>query len=114
MDRDFHTFQARFDAILPTLATKADMEALRADVARWTLATVIGLFVGFAGLFVAISNMLRPVIPATTPIVQSAVPETPGVPGTAASVRERPSERGQIAFIIINPAAEPRSAPSRK
>lgn len=68
MEDDWKTFAARVDAILPTLATKADMEALRADVARWTLATVIGLFVGFGGLFMAMSNILKPApAPAAQP-----------------------------------------------
>ncbi|MGB9988905.1 hypothetical protein [Pseudoduganella rhizocola] len=57
MDSDIPTRLAHIEAILPTLATKADIEALRADVARWTLATVIGLFIGFSGLFVAMGNL---------------------------------------------------------
>jgi len=64
MEDDWKEFAARIDAILPTLATKADVEALRADFARWTLATVIGLFIGFGGLFVGITNTLKPATPA--------------------------------------------------
>jgi hypothetical protein len=60
MEDDWKIFAARIEAIMPTLATRADMEALRADVARWTLATVIGLFIGFGGLFLAMSNSLKP------------------------------------------------------
>ena len=67
MENDWKEFAARIDAILPTLATKADVEALRADFARWTLATVIGLFIGFGGLFVGITNTLKP---ATPPVAQ--------------------------------------------
>lgn len=63
MEDDWKEFAARIDAILPTLATKADVEALRADFARWTLATVIGLFIGFGGLFVGITNTLKPAAP---------------------------------------------------
>jgi len=66
------------EAVLPTLATKADVAELRgelrsglaevrADIAesrvdgqRWIVATVIGLFIGFGGLFMAMSNALKP------------------------------------------------------
>ncbi|NHZ97486.1 hypothetical protein [Massilia sp. CCM 8734] len=48
-------------------ATKADIGELRADmhkatvdVQRWMIATFIGLFVGFGGLFLAMSNALKP------------------------------------------------------
>jgi hypothetical protein len=69
---------AKLEAIIPTLATKADMEALRADVARWTLATVIGLVVGFAGLFLVMGKLYGP--PASAPCVcASAAPAAPQV-----------------------------------
>jgi hypothetical protein len=79
MEDDWKIFAARMEAILPTLATKADMESLRADVARWTLATVIGLFIGFGGLFVAMSNILKPAAApppcnCSAPAVQAAAP----------------------------------------
>ncbi|WP_211450929.1 hypothetical protein [Collimonas antrihumi] len=68
------TLEARFDAVLPTLATRADIHATRADMQsimseihkvagethKWMLATVIGLFIGFGGLFLAMSNALKP------------------------------------------------------
>ena len=78
MEDDWKIFAARVDAVLPTLATKADVEALRAyiesiraDIARWTLATVIGLFIGFGGLFMAMSNALKPApsLPSQAPPV---------------------------------------------
>ena len=92
MENDWKIFAARVDAILPTLATKADlevlradMEAMRADVARWTLATVIGLFIGFGGLFLAMSNTLKPVaqpaLQAQQPIVVYVSPAPQAAPG---------------------------------
>lgn len=60
MENRLATLEARFDTVLPTLATKADIEGLRADVQKWMVATIIGLFVGFGGLFVAMTNILRP------------------------------------------------------
>lgn len=71
MDEDHNSRLVRVEAILPTLATKADMEALRADIARWTLATVIGLFIGFSGLIMAMGNLFwklppQPAVPTAS------------------------------------------------
>ena len=53
-------------AMLPTFASKADIADLRSDVhkgivetQRWMIATVIGLFIGFGGLFLAMTNALK-------------------------------------------------------
>lgn len=67
MEKDFVEFKARVEAILPTLATRADVEAMRADVTRWMLATVIGLFIGFSGLIVALTRG-----PASAPVAAAA------------------------------------------
>lgn len=67
------TLETRFDTLLPTLATRADMLVMRADMEsikseihrvagemhKWMLATVIGLFMGFGGLFLAMSTALK-------------------------------------------------------
>ena len=50
--------EAHYNAILPTLATKADIEALRAEIHKWLVGTLIGLFIGFAGLFIAMGQIL--------------------------------------------------------
>jgi hypothetical protein len=56
----------------------------RADILRWTIATVIGLFVGFGGLFLAMSNALKPgVSPASQPIIINV----PAPAGTAPGAR---------------------------
>lgn len=78
------------ETILPTLATKTDIAEVRAEIhkgivetQRWMIATIIGLFIGFGGLFLAMSNLLRPVAiswPATLAPPASA---GPAVPGTA-------------------------------
>ncbi|MBC5767301.1 hypothetical protein [Ramlibacter albus] len=96
MDRRMMTLEVKWDAILPTLATKSDLAELRTEIRevrtevhkeigevrtemqrefgavraeiqkginetqRWMIATVIGLFIGFAGLFLAMTNTLRP------------------------------------------------------
>lgn len=58
---------ATLEAIIPTLMTKADGESIKAeihkntiDIQRWMIATVIGLFLGFGGLFLAMSTALKP------------------------------------------------------
>ena len=65
--------ETRLDTILPTLATKADIADVRADIHhavgethKWMIATVVGLFLGFGGLFLAMSNALKP-SPAINP-----------------------------------------------
>jgi hypothetical protein len=76
MDDETRAFQARIEAILPTLTTKAEMEALRAEVLKianethkWMLASVIGMFIGFGGLFMAVKGDEKPVARTETPIV---------------------------------------------
>ena len=67
MDNErFAALEAHYNAILPTLATKADIEALRsemhkmsADTHKWMVASLIGLFIGFGGLGVMISQILK-------------------------------------------------------
>ena len=82
MESRLTTLEVRFDTVLPTLATKADIEGLRADVQKWMVATIIGLFVGFGGLFVAMTNILRPPV---MPVQQAQPPViiTVPVPGAA-------------------------------
>lgn len=83
--------EARLDTILPTLATKADIAEVRTDIQkgigethRWMIATVIGLFLGFGGLFLAMSNALKPpAVPAAqAPIVITLPP--PATPAAQA------------------------------
>lgn len=76
MDR-LTALEAKFDAVLPTLATRADIQSVKSEIHkasgethRWMLATVIGLFLGFGGLFLAMSNTLKPV---TQPSPQAPV-----------------------------------------
>lgn len=72
---DMETRVTQLEAVIPTLATKADLAQVEGkligvierginETQRWMLATVIGLFVGFGGLFLAMSNALKPA-PAT-------------------------------------------------
>jgi hypothetical protein len=70
---------AQVEAILPTLATKADIGEVRADLHKaiattnaWMIATVISLFLGFSGLFLAVNSASR--ASSTSPAASSAIP----------------------------------------
>jgi hypothetical protein len=68
MDNErFSALEAHYNAILPTLATKADIEMLRAemqkmsaDTHKWMVASLIGLFIGFGGLGITLVQILQP------------------------------------------------------
>ncbi|PSD33785.1 hypothetical protein C7E17_00155 [Stenotrophomonas maltophilia] len=77
---------SKLEAILPTLATKADVESVRGDlhrmdasIVRWMIATVIALFLGFAGLFFTMSSTINGALERATkpPSVESGRPEIP-------------------------------------
>jgi hypothetical protein len=60
MDSEFSALKAHIDAIVPTLATKADIEILRAEMHkmsaegfRWMVASMVAMFIGFGGLYFA-------------------------------------------------------------
>jgi len=81
MDSERQTaLEARFDTILPTLATKSDIEALRAEMHkmsaegyRWMVASMIGMFLGFGGLYFAANNTPRP--PPAQPAQPAQAPQ---------------------------------------
>ena len=73
MDARLTALETRFDTVLPTLATRADVAEVRGDIQRginethkWMIATVVGLFLGFGGLFLAMSNALKPTAQTTS------------------------------------------------
>ena len=84
------------ETLLPTLMTKTDgaelrveMQKIAGETHKWMLATVIGLFLGFGGLFLAMSTALKPPAPQATqqaPIIinvpgaQPAPPQAPTKP----------------------------------
>ncbi|WP_348695915.1 hypothetical protein [Duganella fentianensis] len=67
-DSEFYALKAHYEAIVPTLATKADIEKLRvemlhmvAETHKWMVASMIGLFIGFGGLGIAMGQILKPI-----------------------------------------------------
>ncbi|MYN44456.1 hypothetical protein GTP23_05130 [Pseudoduganella sp. FT93W] len=77
-DSEFYALKAHYDAIVPTLATKADIEKLRAEmlhtvaeIHKWMVASMIGLFIGFGGLGIAMGQILKPIAAAA----QAAPPQ---------------------------------------
>ena len=67
MEHRMTALETRLDTILPTLATKADIHHAVGETHKWMIATVIGLFLGFGGLFLAMSNALKPSPAVTQP-----------------------------------------------
>ena len=64
---------------------RADMHKNSVDIQRWMIATVIGLFLGFGGLFLAMSNALKqpPASPVATPVPTQQQPIIINVPSAA-------------------------------
>jgi hypothetical protein len=70
LDRRLTVLETRFDTIVPTLATKADLSDLKAelkahifgvkaDLAKWLATLAITMVLGFAGMLVTMFNLLR-------------------------------------------------------
>ncbi|HZV66258.1 MAG TPA: hypothetical protein VFG03_15230 [Telluria sp.] len=95
MDRRLTVLETRFDTILPTLATKADLAELGAEFAslradyksdfgnfradiqnviisthRWLIGTIIVLLLGFGGMILTMANALKQM---RQPIAQAAI-----------------------------------------
>lgn len=86
MENRITALEVRLDTILPTLATKADIESVRADLEsvkaqiqaqieksasethKWMLGTVIGLFIGFGGLFLATGKAAKAPVSSAQPL----------------------------------------------
>jgi hypothetical protein len=71
LDRRLTILETRFDTILPTLATKADLAELKVGfkddlhneinkLSRWLLGLTISMLFGFAGMIITMINLLRP------------------------------------------------------
>lgn len=88
MDSEVSALKAHIDAIVPTLATKADIEVLRAEMHkmsaegyRWMMASMVGMFIGFGGLYFAANRSFeaRPAPQAAPQAAPSAVVTQPPV-----------------------------------
>lgn len=84
--------ETRFDTVLPTLATKADLaelrtellvklEALRADLIKWMAATLITIMLSFVGLFVVLTRTISAM--PTVPHAASSSMAKADLPGLA-------------------------------
>lgn len=102
MDSEFSALKAHIDAIVPTLATKADIEILRAEMHkmsaegfRWMVASMVAMFIGFGGLYFAASRSMdertHPV-----PVQLQAPPQAP-------SASAAPAQTLQPIVIYLSP-----------
>jgi hypothetical protein len=104
MDNEVSALKAHIDAIVPTLATKADIEILRAEMHkmsaegyRWMVASMIGMFLGFGWLYFAANNATRSP-PQPTPVVVQAPP----------AQTLQPAQSNQPIVIYLSPPAQPK------
>jgi len=72
--------ETRWEDVVPTLATKADLGKLEASITRWMLTTTIALMVGFGGMFFALQRNLDH---ALTRIERLYLPTQTAVPAPA-------------------------------
>lgn len=81
---------AKLEAIIPTLATKADVEKASHDVTKW----VVGTMVGGVGLFIVIMTfVLNNAVPkAAPPPAPAPAPIVIQVPAASAPAAPPPAE----------------------
>lgn len=71
MNERLATLEARFDAVLPTLATKADLQGAVNDLVKWIVVTAVGL--GVAGITVMTFVLNNAVPKAPAPVAQAPI-----------------------------------------
>lgn len=66
LDHRLTVLETRSDTVLPTLATKADLADLKAELraefaglSRWMATLLVTIVLGFAGMFVTMFTVLR-------------------------------------------------------
>lgn len=79
MEHRLTALETRLDTILPTLATKADVGEIRADLHKmnaeiksWTLATVLTIIGAMLAAIFGISQISKAALPRATPTTQPA------------------------------------------
>lgn len=89
-DGDMDSRIAKLEVIIPTLATKADVEKASHDVTKW----VVGTMVGGVGLFIVIMTfVLNNAVPkAAPPPAQAPAPIVIQVPAAPAPAAPTPAE----------------------
>jgi len=94
METRLTALETRFDATLPTLATKADLGELRgdvqkvsADISRWMLATMLTIIGAMLAAIFGVSQVYKSATapPQVAPIIINVPPTTTAVPAPAAA-----------------------------
>lgn len=96
-DTRLTALETKWNAVVPTLSTKSDLAELRTDIHKmdasiktWMLGTIVGLFIGFGGLFLAMSNALKPLPPSPQSAVAQPAPIIIQVPAQATPAVPKP------------------------
>jgi len=98
MDRRLTVLEARFDTILPTLATKADIDAVRLDMqklrveltqalndqVKWMIGIMVTLFIATLGVNITLYSDLKTIILSKQPVATNFEQRTPPLLAPAA------------------------------
>lgn len=107
---------SKLEAIIPTLATKSDVEGVRTDlhkmdasITRWMIATVIALFLGFAGLFFTMSNTINGALERATRsgTVSAPAPAPPIIIQMPPAPQPQPQPQHATSTEKLSPPAKP-------
>jgi len=90
MESRLTALETRLDTILPTLATREDMHKIDASIKAWMIATIIALFIGFAGLFFTLSNSIRSGSQAASQPPAPTIIQVPAYPAPYAPAPQPP------------------------
>lgn len=59
MEHRVTALETRLDTILPTLSTKGDVEAVRADISRWMLATLLTIIATMLAAIFGVAQVFK-------------------------------------------------------
>lgn len=86
MEHRVTALETRLDTLLPTLATKADIEGVRGDINRWMLATTLTIIGTVVAAIIGLNTIWK-ASPANAPAQQAPIViQVPAYPAAVAPV----------------------------